>query len=198
MHRFDLKPSVFGTILEVQDLPELEMPDQAVHLRVRDAMEQAKFVALVENLQKEVNSKAPFADRACLYHVGLIGVWLDRASVGQADGQSKNASRELVRKYMQNVESDFATGKIIQDYAEELGVTTTHLTRCCRNCLGQSALSLLNQRILQEARNLLIRTTLSGKDIARMLGFSSAAYFTRAFQHEVGVSPKTFRNNSKS
>ncbi len=191
MHRFELKTGVFGTIMEVTSDGEITMPSSPLHLRVRDATEQGKFVALVENLQREINSGAVFSERASLYHAALIGIWLERAA-GIQDRQS-DATGRLVAAYMERISKDFATGRNVQAFADEMGVTTTHLTRCCKTSLRQSALQILNERIFQEARMFLAFTKTPIRDISHSLGFSSSAYFTRSFQHTTNTTPSAFR-----
>ncbi len=193
LHRIDLKATVFGTILEADATRVSAMPTDALHLRVRDAMAQGKFVGLVENLQKELSSPADFAQDACLLHVGLIGVWLQRTTAESQGSAKKDAARRLTATYMNRVATGFADGGNVQSFADDLNVTTTHLTRCCRAGLGQSALAVLNERIFQEARSLLAYTRVPIRQVASALGFSSSAYFTRSFQHATGSTPTAFR-----
>ncbi|MEZ5912190.1 MAG: helix-turn-helix transcriptional regulator [Paracoccaceae bacterium] len=84
----------------------------------------------------------------------------------------------------------------VADYASALGVTPTHLTRVCNKTCGRSAHDLLQDRVLFEARRMLAETKLPVKDVSAQLGFASAAYFTRAFQHRTGKTPTQFRRTS--
>ncbi|MDB9944026.1 helix-turn-helix domain-containing protein [Octadecabacter sp.] len=81
----------------------------------------------------------------------------------------------------------------VPDYVAKLGVTPTHLARCCRQTSGKSALELLNDRILFEARLLLRDTKDPVQKIASDLGFGSAPYFTHAFAAQPGLTPSKFR-----
>ena len=53
----------------------------------------------------------------------------------------------------------------------------------------------LQDRRHYEARRLLSETRLPIKEVASALGFSSAAYFSRAFQAQTGRTPSSFRKN---
>ncbi len=108
--------------------------------------------------------------------------------------RSDTASARLVAAYTDLVERDFRTRKGVADFARDLGVTSTHLTRCCNETCGSSALAILNDRIIFEARKLLRDTKTPIKDIAETLGFGSPAYFTRSFQQRTGATPSAFRN----
>jgi AraC-like DNA-binding protein len=94
------------------------------------------------------------------------------------------------------LEREFRSGMGVADYAQALGVTPTHLTRCCRIVGGRPAKALLHDRLIYEARRLLTETDLPVWKIAGSLGFSSPAYFTRAFHQRTGQAPLTFRRAS--
>ena len=60
---------------------------------------------------------------------------------------------------------------------------------------GRPALSLLNDRIIYEARVLLRETRTPVQDISKKLGFTSPAYFNRSFQARAGLTPSEFRKS---
>lgn len=99
----------------------------------------------------------------------------------------------LAEKYAALVERGFRSGKGVSDYAEQLGVTPTHLSRICRDASGRPALAILQERIMHEACTMLVDSDMAARDIAAELGFSSAAYFTRAFSKLTGRTPSEFR-----
>ena len=194
MHSIDVKQTVFGTIMEINPFDFLSMPTEPVHLRIRDALAQGRFVALVENLQREISNPDSGHRRACLFHAGIIGVWLERTIMAGQHGDIRPAATQrLVTNYMQLVEDLFSTGKNVTDIAARMNVTPTHLTRCCKKVLGKSSLTILNERIHYEARICLANTKAPVQDIAQTLGFTSAAYFTRAFQAIAHTTPSQFR-----
>jgi len=82
-------------------------------------------------------------------------------------------------------------------YADELGVTSTHLTRAVKSATGKTAADLLTERVLHAGRSLLGETAQPAKDIARHLGFGSAAYFTRFIQHHTGLPPSKLRQGAQ-
>lgn len=194
MHGFELGPQVFGTAVFFGRGSDVTLPDRPLHLRVRDTAPQAELSGLLDALQRELDGDRPGAARAARHHLGLIGVWIERqGTIAQAEEKRPDAARRLVARYTALVERDFATGKGVADYAAELGVTPTHLSRVCNQCCGRSALKLVQDRVLFEARRLLTETDRPVNRIATDLGFASAAYFTRAFQARAGKTPTAFR-----
>ncbi|MEM8628054.1 MAG: helix-turn-helix transcriptional regulator, partial [Pseudomonadota bacterium] len=81
------------------------------------------------------------------------------------------------------------------DYAARLQITPTHLSRVCKEASGRPAHALLVERIMYEARRLLLETDMPAREIAETLGFSSAAYFTRAFAQATGMPPSDYRKS---
>jgi AraC family transcriptional activator of pobA len=62
--------------------------------------------------------------------------------------------------------------------------------------LGHSALGVLHALLMLEAQRDLAYTTLSIKQIALGLGFGDAAYFTRFFAREAGMTPTAWRERA--
>ncbi|WP_108124944.1 helix-turn-helix domain-containing protein [Saccharospirillum mangrovi] len=91
------------------------------------------------------------------------------------------------------IERHYADGWTLALYAHELGITTAHLNGICRRTVGQSALQLVHQRILLEAKRLLVYTAQTVAQVGDRLGFSDPGYFTRFFKRQTGQSPRDFR-----
>ena len=196
MHGFDTLGRVFGSVVYFPNDPELDLPVEPCHLRFREATLQAQLTAMVENIHRETESDMPSRDRALNFHAGILSVWLERMIDEHADDTSdRDASRRLASAYTALVERDFRSPKTVSDYAADLGVTPTHLTRCCNQSCSKSALAILRNRVHYEACILLRETRTPVQDIARDLGFRSAAYFTRSFQATAGQTPTHFRKN---
>ena len=104
-----------------------------------------------------------------------------------------DAARRLARAYADLLEKEFRSGKGVSAFARDLGVTATHLTRVCNKTCGRSASDLLHDRVIFEARRLLTETRTPIQNVSESLGFTSPAYFTRAFQHRTGKTPSAFR-----
>ncbi|MBF9024157.1 helix-turn-helix domain-containing protein [Rhodobacterales bacterium HKCCD6035] len=85
----------------------------------------------------------------------------------------------------------------MSDDAARLDVTPIHFTRICREITGRTALALINEVLMAEARRRLVDTDDSAAKIARDLGYSSPAYFTRAFGQETGTTPTGYREQKK-
>ncbi|MFV2001405.1 MAG: helix-turn-helix domain-containing protein [Paracoccaceae bacterium] len=199
MFGFDVLGQVFGSIVYFPMEADIDLPGEPCHLRFRLAAQHTELAVLIDNIDREAARDQAREDRAredrgLLHHGGLLAVWLLRQIDALPDtDHDTDASRRLASAYTALVERDFHLGKGVNNYAAELGVTATHLSRACNIACGRPALAILRDRIHFEARCMLAQTRAPVKDIASHLGFNSAAYFTRAFQKHAGTTPTSFR-----
>ncbi|MNC62696.1 Bifunctional transcriptional activator/DNA repair enzyme AdaA [compost metagenome] len=68
-----------------------------------------------------------------------------------------------------------------------------HLNNLCRELAGQTALQIIHQRLLLEAKRNLIYTNMSISQLSDGLGFSDPTYFSRFFRRLCGQTPNAFR-----
>jgi AraC family transcriptional regulator, transcriptional activator of pobA len=194
MHGFEVGPQVLGQALFLGRSAAPDLPSSPHHLRLTDVGAQQEIVQMFDMINREHESGTPAGRRAALHYVGLLSVWLERQiELMQSLAPRTDAAHRLVARFAEAIERRFRSGAGVADFAAELGVTPTHLTRCCRATSGRSAIELLQDRRLFEARQLLSDTKLPVGQISAALGFTSAAYFTRAFQNQIGLSPSAFR-----
>lgn len=82
-------------------------------------------------------------------------------------------------------------------YADHLALSATQLNRITLAETGQTVSSLLEQRLIAEAKQALAFTMLPVQLIAFHLGFADPAYFSRFFSKNVGRSPITYRQQER-
>lgn len=199
MFNLDLSPQSFGTVCVVPSRSLVLMPDQPTILRVRDAQAQGELSTLLETMQREQTTNRPFVDEAMNAHATMLTVWLRRAIIDQRDDRMEySAAQRLTMAYTSLIERDFTSGKPMADYARSLGVTPTHLTRACRTSSGMTASEILTRRTVYAVRDLLETTDHPANRVAAMMGFKSAAYFSRFVLQHTGLTPTALRKTSSA
>ncbi|EPX79035.1 AraC family transcriptional regulator [Litoreibacter arenae] len=163
-------------------------------LKATTVQMQSEITGLIDSLLRESNEERPGQRRAVMAYAMMLGVWLDRALADQPQGELGKSERVL-RKFSHVVSIGHRDGKSLGEFAADLQVTPTHLTRLTQNAVGKPASALLQERVIQAACEALLHTDRPVQDIAEKLGFSSPAYFTRAFQTHTGKSPSAFRKS---
>lgn len=91
------------------------------------------------------------------------------------------------------IDTHFKTQKLLSDYANLMHVTPKHLNSICKKGLNKTVTNLIHERLLIEAKRLLLFTTNSITDITFELGFTDKSYFMRFFKKHTGVTADTFR-----
>ena len=194
MHSFEVGAQVFGTAVFFGEDGSDFLPKKPIHLRIRDVQAQQELNATLDAMQRELDAAQAGSLRAARAYLALLSVWIERQCLRLGDeGQNQSAARNLVASFTALMEQKFRSGVGVGDLARDLGITPTHLTRCCRQTSGRSAIDLLQDRRIFEARKLLTETKTPINVIGASIGFTSAAYFTRAFQNRTGTSPRAFR-----
>ena len=148
--------------------PKVTLPKVPLHLRIREAHAHQEVNVLLDSILRELESETPAHDRATEAYVGLLGVWLERQArkADPLESPRQDATRRLVARYTALLERNFRTGMNVADFAAALGVTPTHLTRCCNAACGRPASDLLQDRRIFEARKLLAETRIPVGKIA--------------------------------
>ena len=78
-------------------------------------------------------------------------------------------------------------------YAQKLNVTPNHLNKSIKSVTGKTALLLLNEIRLMEAKTRLKYTDFPISEIAFQLGFEDQSYFSRFFKKYTNITPGEFK-----
>ncbi len=106
---------------------------------------------------------------------------------------SNPLENNIISNYKNLVERYFKEYHQVQDYSSMLNLTPGHLNRYCKDKTGMNASEIILQRILLEAKRLLLFTDAPSKNIAYHLRFEDPSYFSRFFKRQTGYSPIHFR-----
>lgn len=80
-----------------------------------------------------------------------------------------------------------------RQFAEELAVHTNSLNRALKEVTGKTTTQLINERLMLEARALLIHSNWTISQISNSLGFEEPTHFARAFRAYSGHPPSSLR-----
>jgi AraC family transcriptional activator of pobA len=147
-------------------------------------------------LAREFDGHAPGRLAAIEARLALVLVALHRLrlpTAGSTDPKASDKALAHLQRFRELVGRDYREHLPIDAYAQRLGMTATHLNRLCRRHLGTSALDVVHQRLVLEAKRHLTFTTLSAKQIALLLAFDDPAYFARFFRQKTGLAPLQYR-----
>lgn len=122
-----------------------------------------------------------------------IFILIARLSVDNTTKSIANYNYTLLKNFQKLIEKNFITLKLPKEYAELLYITPNHLNAICKDMLGIPAGEMIRNRIILEAKRLLINPNSSVTQIAYHLNFTDNSYFTKFFKKHTGLTPEEFR-----
>jgi AraC family transcriptional activator of pobA len=95
----------------------------------------------------------------------------------------------LLFDFYQLLEINYPYNKGVQFYIEKLITTEKKLSSIIKKHTGLSTLQVVHNRILLEAKRLLLFQEITHKEISHQLGFDSPASFSTFIKSKTGFSP---------
>lgn len=83
--------------------------------------------------------------------------------------------------------------KTPQAFANKLAVHTNYLNRALKSATGKTTTQMITERIMQEARALLLHSNWSVSQISDSLGYDEPTHFAKAFRKHTGHTPSEIR-----
>ena len=105
----------------------------------------------------------------------------------------EDTETRLFKDFSLLVEQNFKNLHSVTDYANRLGVSPKSISKHFQKIGTKTPSDFIKNRILLEAKRLLIYTDKTVKEIAFELGFNDPAYFTRFFTKAITKSPLQFK-----
>ncbi|WP_179273590.1 MULTISPECIES: AraC family transcriptional regulator [unclassified Rhodococcus (in: high G+C Gram-positive bacteria)] len=114
----------------------------------------------------------------------------------ETDGHPALEGAEVFAWFRAEVEAQFRSIRTVSDYAQRLGYSERTLNRAA-NSHGTTAKKTIDDRIVLEAKRLLVFTSLSVLDIGVQLGYDDPSNFTSFFRVRTGRTPSGFRQGDR-
>lgn len=174
----------------------LRLEEWPLHF-LMDADGLADWRSLATMLRRELDQ--PLLDElsAAMAHELLMCMMLrlSRSATGQATSPTVPAM--LVRRMRRELDAMVDTRPSVALLARRLRVSTSTLTRACKDVLGHSAKEAVDRRVALEAQRLLVHSTSTSVAIGELLGFSEPTNFVKFFRRRVGTTPEAFRRSHR-
>jgi transcriptional regulator GlxA family with amidase domain len=109
-----------------------------------------------------------------------------------------NTSNEHLLKALEAMENHIADPLELSQLAALADLGARQLNRLFTKYLESSAVNFYRQLRLKKSQQLLIRTSLSVHDVALATGFANGAHLSKSFSDRFGLSPKRYREVSRT
>ena len=171
----------FGT----QDLPIIRIPDD--HRR--------KFDLLLEVILEEFRTQDDIQGEMLQMLLKRLIIICTRLAKEQLIVRSLDDQQvDVIRKFNVLVDLHYRTLRKVKDYAELLHKSPKTLSNLFAIYQQKTPQQIIQERIVLEAKRLLLFSPMQTQEIAYDLGFTDPAYFSRYFRKIAGQSPTAFRD----
>ncbi len=154
---------------------------------------QDELISFAEYIIKEVGSTTKFTYYA-------VGSWLrlflircqENCTRLESNTQLVHTSQSILKEFKFLLNGRFKMWHKVNDYASHMYITSDHLNANISQLTGQSAKVHIQNRIILEAKRLLLYSDMNTKEIGYELGFKEPSHFSQFFKKCVLISPTGF------
>ena len=108
----------------------------------------------------------------------------------------KGADLDYVILFKDFLEADYKSQKKVNYYAKKIFITEKRLNQATLKVLDKSPKEIIDDRVLLEAKRILVHTNENIKEIAYQLGFEEPTNFIKYFKKHTTLTPTEFRDNN--
>lgn len=108
---------------------------------------------------------------------------------------AKGADLDYTLLFNDLLDQHFTTVKSVKIYADKIHISEKRLSKATASVLGKSPKEIINDRVLLEAKRLLVHTNHSIKEIGFQLGFAEPTNFIKYFKLQTSSTPTEFRGS---
>lgn len=106
------------------------------------------------------------------------------------------SSAYIAGRAISYMKENYARNINLKDIADELYISTWHLSKQLRKETGKNFVDILNEIRIGEAKKLLADPKNRVYNVVEMVGYSNSSYFIRLFKKLVGATPFEYKNRA--
>lgn len=152
-----------------------------------------KITTIFEDILKEGETNKPINDDLVKVLLLRLFIEISRTTILENPKDINPYSHTIITNFQQLIELNYINLRLPKQYAALLYITPNHLNALCNDFLGTSAGKLIRDRIILEAKRLLINLDFRIAEIANKLNFEDQSYFVKFFKKYEGITPDRFR-----
>jgi AraC family transcriptional activator of pobA len=131
--------------------------------------------------------------------VNVLYITLSREYIPQTVRESQDLNYLTRLKKLEGlIDKNFRIIKSPEEYAQMMNVSEKHLNRICKTCLNKTVSEVITDRIILEAKRMLVYSKNNISEITKELGYENNSYFSRLFKKKTGKTPLEFMNKFRS
>lgn len=149
--------------------------------------------SIMEQVLQEAQNRNTYGNEMICAQLLSLFITVSRDSNQLPAGTEPQQGQLILYQFKKLLEQYYTEKRLPKEYATMLYLTPNHLNAVCKDLLGKPAGTLIRDRILLEAKRLLVNADLGIAEIAYQLNFTDNSYFTKFFKKYTGLTPEDFR-----
>lgn len=167
-----------------------------------NASELKKNISLFRELGKEHQAKNHIMKEGLILSL-MSQIFINATRLFSKDSNTMASSAALsyfkhYQEFENLIELHFTEQKSIAYYASLLGISSKHLNRIVQTVVQKTATEVITERVVLEAKRMLMYLDESLVEIAFRLGYEEYSYFVRVFRKSSGMTPTQFMRKYKA
>lgn len=163
-----------------------------------DASSASSLSMLCEQIKTEMQNPDLAQYELLVSYLKIFLITAARLKTQQQPGEAEKIKDHkepfILQKLKDAIEENFKAKHSPAEYAEMLYITPKALAKITKSHFNKTLSSLINDRIIIEAKRELYLTDKTIKQIAYELGYEDEYYFSRFFKVNADVSPQMYRD----
>lgn len=151
----------------------------------------------LDNLITDYTNQSPNLFLWAHLHLFLWKIHLIYNELKPISPVKMDANAQLLERFKQLIEQHFSEKHQVQEYAQLLFISPSQLNRVVKKISGYTAVELIQDRVILEAKRLLFFSEMTNQEIAFHLSFSDPSHFTKLFKNKTGMTPSEFKLHAK-
>lgn len=156
--------------------------------------QELKIRQLFAEMLDEYNSGAILKHRKICSLMDILYIELSRLYIGKNYHRVVNSSNYSMKlkQLEQLINNNFLEIKSPAQYAALMNISPKHLNRISQTLVNKSTSELITDRVILEAKRMLLHSENTVAEIAELLGYRDYSYFSRLFKKACGETPSEF------
>ncbi len=210
IHKFDKEAAHDGKVLVFTDDFFFRTDGDRNFLRNAQILNQSDTPILLSNvdenlrllfdqIEREIKQEEQLFKSEVLHHLlnALLYSAERIASIEYPKSFNQTANAMLVNSFLEAVEENYKNRLSIEKYAALLSVTVNKLNSALGDIKGKTGKQIVTERLLLEAKRLLVYSDLNAKEIGYELGFDEPTNFIKFIKKNIKQTPLEFQEANR-
>lgn len=160
----------------------------------QDTDEAKFFIAIFNEMKEELKNAKDASQKQILKNLLHNLLLLSERKIKNNQFNSLSSIElDYVILFKNYLENNFSQKRNVSFYTEKILLTEKRLNQATKKILGKTPKEIIDDRILLEAKRLLVNSSINIKEIAFALGFEEPTYFAQYFKKHTLITPAEFR-----